>query len=557
MERFPNRDSSQVETESLNPIRSIWLDPAAIVGFAVPASSYLSNPPFSRPFHAAARLALIKPFLLSDIGEGGVSMQVSLELGTDYNVIGITEVQIIQWFVEPGARVEQFDKLCEVQSDKAAVEVSRWNAVFLETRVLIDETQITSRFDGVIKKLHYEADDKAQVGKKPLCDIDVLSEISSKDEAVLGNTPEQAGSPSSPQQPQKAAEQLQGKQDQIAEPQDAPNPPPSGKNSSLATPAVRGLLKQYNIDISSVTGTGKDGRVLKEDVVQHASSQSNAASSSSSPSFSSTSPSTTGTEAEAETTIPLTPVQTQMFKTMTRSLQIPHFLYADEIDITALSRLRSRLNHTSSISTSTSPPLPKLSYLPFILKALSLALHTYPLLNARISLPSPSSPSPSTNHPRLHLRPSHNIGIAMDTPHGLLVPSIKNLQTLSIPAIALEIARLRSLASAGKLTAADLTGGTITVSNIGSIGGTYVSPIVASGNEVAILGLGRRRVVPAFASDEDGDGDGDGMRVVRKEVMCFSWAADHRVVDGATVARCAEVVRGLVERPEEMVVRMR
>ncbi|KAL8905985.1 MAG: hypothetical protein Q9207_002316 [Kuettlingeria erythrocarpa] len=141
----------------------------------------------------------------------------------------------------------------------------------------------------------------------------------------------------------------------------------------------------------------------------------------------------------------------------------------------------------------------------------------------------------------------------MDTPSGLLVPSIKNLQTLSIPSIATELARLRALASAGKLTSADLTGGTITVSNIGSIGGTYVSPIVASGNEVAILGLGRRRVVPAFC-EEEGPRQGE---VVRKEVMCFSWAADHRVVDGATVARCAEVVRGLVERPEGMIVQMR
>ncbi|KAL8929936.1 MAG: hypothetical protein Q9208_001080 [Pyrenodesmia sp. 3 TL-2023] len=452
-------------------------------------------------------------------------------------ILGIKEVQIIQWFVEPGARVEQFDKLCEVQSDKAAVE-------------------ITSRFDGVIKKLHYEAEDTAQ----PLCDIDVLSEISPEDEAVLGNTPEQAGSPPSPQQPQKAVEQHQAKQDQGPEPQDVPNPPPSGQRSSLATPAVRGLLKQYNIDISSVTGTGKDGRVLKEDVVQHASSLSNTSNPSSSPgpssstsSFTTTAPSTTEAEAETEATIPLTPVQTQMFKTMTRSLSIPHFLYADEIDITALSRLRSHLNNNNNSSSSTSPPLPKLSYLPFILKALSLALHTHPLLNARISLPSPSSSN--NQQPRIHLRPSHNIGIAMDTPQGLLVPSIKNLQTLSIPAIAAELARLRSLASAGKLTSHDLTGATITVSNIGSIGGTYVSPIVASGNEVAILGLGKRRVVPAFASgDEEG---GDGTKVVRKEVMCFSWAADHRVVDGATVARCAEVVRGLVERPEGMIVRMR
>ncbi|KAL8946154.1 MAG: hypothetical protein Q9222_007412, partial [Ikaeria aurantiellina] len=157
----------------------------------------------------------------------------------------------------------------------------------------------------------------------------------------------------------------------------------------------------------------------------------------------------------------------------------------------------------------------------------------------------------------------HNIGIAIDTPQGLIVPNIKAVNTLSILDIAAEISRLRSLALEGKLTPADLTGGTITVSNIGSIGGGYVSPVIVQ-NEVAILGLGKRRVVPAFADDEDGDGgdrQGAGKagrgRLVRKEVMSFSWSADHRVVDGATVARCSEVLRGFVEGPGGMVVRLR
>ncbi|KAI4111472.1 MAG: hypothetical protein LQ338_008357, partial [Usnochroma carphineum] len=201
-------------------------------------------------------------------------------------VAGIKEVQIIQWFVEPGARVEQFDKLCEVQSDKAAVE-------------------ITSRFDGVIKKLHYEPEDMAQVGK-PLCDIDVLSEVSPEDEAVLGSTPEQAGTPSSPQQPQKAAQERQSELHQNTQPQDDSKPPSSNNHSALATPAVRGLLKELNIDISEVTGTGKEGRVLKEDVQNFASSCSTLSRSTlsrSAPPSSSTSSSATQTE----TPITLTP----------------------------------------------------------------------------------------------------------------------------------------------------------------------------------------------------------------------------------------------------------
>ncbi|KAL8686535.1 MAG: hypothetical protein Q9218_007039 [Villophora microphyllina] len=136
----------------------------------------------------------------------------------------------------------------------------------------------------------------------------------------------------------------------------------------------------------------------------------------------------------------------------------------------------------------------------------------------------------------------------MDTPQGLIVPNIKSVASLSIHEIAAEITRLSALARAGKLSPQNLTGGTFTVSNIGSIGGTYVAPIIASGTEVGILGLGRGRTVPGF--DERGN-------VVRKEVMHMGWSADHRVVDGATVARCAEEVRRWVERPEGMVVHLR
>ncbi|KAI4227418.1 MAG: hypothetical protein L6R36_002439 [Xanthoria steineri] len=447
-----------------------------------------------RPFHISSPLAVIKPFLLSDIGEG------------------IKEVQIIQWFVEPEARVEQFDKLCEVQSDKAAVD-------------------ITSRFDGVIKKLHYEPEDMAQVGQ-PLCDIDVLSKIEPEDETALGSVNEQAGSPETPQQPQKAAERPQSQSGKANKPLQVSKAPNTRDASSLATPAVRGLLKDLKIDISEVTGTGKDGRVLKQDVQKHTSSRSLESAPSSSPIPSQPSSDT----AQTENIIPLTPIQSQMFKTMTRSLTIPHFLYTDELNVSGLSSLRHHLNTHPSL-----PSQQKLSYLPFIIKALSLALDNYPILNARVDTDTDAS------RPCLVMRSAHNVGIAMDTPQGLIVPNIKNVNTLSIAAIASEVQRLQSLALASKLTPADLTGGTITVSNIGSIGGTYVAPILVS-SEVAILGIGKKRVVPAF--DEAGN-------VVKREVMNLSWSADHRVVDGATVARCAEVVRGFVERPEGMIVRLR
>lgn len=385
-----------------------------------------------------------------------------------------------------------------------------------------------------------------------MCDIDVLSEISPEDEALVTPPAEQAGSPDDAQQPQKAAAKHQEKEeveepDEEHEPESKPEPEipihqgsepsaPSTKHGGLATPAVRGLLKKYDVDIAKIPGTGKDGRVLKFDLHKYVASLSTSQDSSGSTLPECSPPTSTPTE-QTEEPIKLTTIQSQMFKTMTRSLSIPHFLYADEIDITALSTLRRRLNIASS-----SPPQQKLSYLPFIIKALSLALLDFPLLNARIDTSSPD------NVPRLIMRKHHNIGIAMDTPQGLLVPNIKHVQSHSILSLASEITRLHSLARAGGLSAKDMTGGTITVSNIGSIGGTYVSPIIASGNEVAILGIGKVRAVPAF---------GEGGEVVRKEVCNFSWSADHRVVDGATVARVGERVRALVEEPGGMIVGMR
>ena len=313
----------------------------------------------------------------------------------------------------------------------------------------------------------------------------------------------------------------------------------SSKHGVLTTPAVRGLLKELSIDISQVTGTGRDGRVLKDDVNKFAANRHH----SSQQPLDSTSVSSleSSHEGQNETRIPLTPVQTQMFKTMTRSLSIPHFLYADEIDFSRLSALRKRLN--------TLPSTPqKLSYLPFIVKAVSIALAEFPVLNARVEVSPPDSngkdkPEP----PRLILRKIINIGVAMDTPQGLLVPVIKDVSSLSINDITSRVTHLQSLALSSKLSASDLTGGTFTVSNIGSIGGTYVSPIIVP-NAVAILGIGKARDVPAF---------GDNGEVIRKTVGNFSWSADHRIVDGATVARVGERVRVLIEEPGTMLAGMR
>ncbi|KAF1356387.1 2-oxoacid dehydrogenases acyltransferase-domain-containing protein [Delphinella strobiligena] len=462
----------------------------------------------SRFFHSTRRRDAVKPFLLADIGEG------------------IRECQIIQWFVQPGARVEQFDKLCEVQSDKAAVE-------------------ITSPFDGVVKELHYEADDMAIVGK-PLLDIDIQSDISPEDEAKLADTNSRPAETKGPttetwskekpmQNETQEADQGSGscmEKEEISGPlgrkglstpdeSQPTSPPHNNKHQNLATPAVRHLINEHKLSITDIRGSGKEGRVMKEDVHRHITQH---------PSPHPTSKAHPPATPDKKT--PLTPIQTAMYKTMTASLQIPHFLYTTPTDLTALSTLRQNL-----LTHAARPQ--KLSPLPFILKAVSTALTHHPLLNSTLDT--------TTSPPQLIQHAAHNIGIAVDTPQGLLVPVLHATQTLSVTEISAAITRLSSRARAGQLTQREMQGATFTVSNIGAVGGGVVSPVIVP-PQVAILGVGRARTVPAF------DGEGG---LVRREEAVFSWSADHRVVDGAECARAAERVRELLGGIEGWVVELR
>jgi 2-oxoisovalerate dehydrogenase E2 component (dihydrolipoyl transacylase) len=283
------------------------------------------------------------------------------------------------------------------------------------------------------------------------------------------------------------------------------------------------------VDITHVNGTGKEGRVMKQDVLDFVAERD-------SPTASTqilTQPSVTPDTRQTETITNLTPIQSQMFKTMTRSLNIPHFLYADELKVNDITAIRKKL------ASDTRDPK-KITFLPFVVKAVSLALADYPILNTKVDVTDP-------NKPKLVMRAKHNIGIAMDTPNGLIVPNIKDVASRSIFDIAAEIARLSALGKSGKLTPADLSGGTITVSNVGNIGGTYVAPVLVP-TEVAILGVGRSRTIPVF--DEAG-------QVTRGDMVNFSWSADHRVIDGATMARMGNRVRELVESPELMLLNLR
>lgn len=380
-------------------------------------------------------------------------------------------------------------------------------------------------------------------------DIDIQSDISAADEALLNGgsdktVTEAAAGPAQPQEQNLEVDRNDTKAaagDVPVSHQSASLPPePSteetkpqrqpGKHASLATPAVRGMLKELKLNIEDIEGSGKEGRVLKEDVQKHA----EAAKQTSRPTATPATPAAVSSQQVEDRVHTLTPVQSGMFKQMTKSLSIPHFLYTDSIDFSSLTQLRKKYNVNREKADRITP-------LPIIIKAVSLALQQYPLLNAHLD----TTTNPAK--PQLLIKGSQNIGVAVDSPSGLLVPVIKNVQNHSIASLAQEITRLADLARTGKLTSADLSGATFTLSNIGSIGGSAVAPVIVT-PQVGILGIGRSKIVPAFGENDE---------LIKKEECIFSWSADHRVIDGAYVARAAEEVKRSIESIESMLVRMR
>ncbi|ETK92490.1 hypothetical protein F441_04276 [Phytophthora nicotianae CJ01A1] len=462
-----------------------------------------------RGFHTSAVTAFPEiPFKLADIGEG------------------IAEVEVLQWFVKSGDEVKQFQNVCEVQSDKATVE-------------------ITSRYDGIVTKVHYEVGEMAKVGST-LIDIDV-------DEATAAATQgggKKKGAPIPRRTPTPVATEpvaAPAPTAPIPEPVAAPTPVVSrvpiaprrleGEEKLLTSPSVRRLAKEHNIDLHDVEGTGPQGRILKGDLLEYIRMLATQPSTPAPPAGQSTAtaqpPAVDGsntTYLQQDTVVPLTPIQKMMVKSMNAALQIPHFGYADEIRMDALYELRKELKPLAESRGV------KLSFMPFIIKAASLALKHYPMLNATVN----------ESETELTLVAAHNISVAMDTPTGLIVPNVKNVQAKSIMEIAEDLNRLQQLAVAGKLAPSDLTGGTFSISNIGSIGGTYMSPVLMV-PQVAIGAIGQIQKLPRY----DADGNVEPVRL-----MNVSWSGDHRVIDGATMARFSNQWKAYLETPVSMLTEM-
>ncbi|KAG1678561.1 DBT [Nymphon striatum] len=422
----------------------------------------------------------IVSFLLSDIGEG------------------IKEVYIKEWFIEVGQSVKQFDNICEVQSDKASVT-------------------ITSRYDGTIKKIHHDIEDIALVGK-PLVDIELLTDAETVTEEQIDQVDDDIVFS---EEHSIISKQLNAKK-------------------SLAAPAVRRIAMEYNIKISDVEGSGKEGRVLKEDILKFLEDMTESSASPKPEKSISVKKLPEKVERKPiqripfdgkDRTVPVKGFQRAMTKAMSAALKIPHFGYCDEINLTKLVQLRPILKKIAEDRGI------KFSYMPFFIKAASMSFDFYPILNASLD----------ENCANITYKAAHNIGLAMDTPHGLIVPNVKNVQQLTLLEVASEINRLQELGIKGQIGTKDISDGTFTLSNIGAIGGTYAKPLIFP-PQVAIGAVGKIQILPRFNENDE---------IIKNHIMQVSWSADHRIIDGATMSRFSNIWKSYLENPETMLLDMK
>jgi len=289
-------------------------------------------------------------------------------------------------------------------------------------------------------------------------------------------------------------------------------------------------------------GTGGKGRILKEDVLNYLSGGKPTeraiidATTDKAPPTPMTPVTTTLREASwpkgEDRKVPVQGVQRIMVKRMTESLKVPQFGYGDEIDMTNLVALRK------SLKTKFEKLGVKVTPLSFMIKAASLALSEYPVLNATVDDEACSS---------MTYRADHNIGIAVDSPNGLVVPNIKQVNAKSVLEVARDIEAVVHRARNGQLSQQDITGGTFSLSNIGAFGGTYCSPIV-NVPEVCIGATGTFQTLPRMGANGEFE---------PRQIMVVSWSADHRVIDGATVARFSNLWKEYLESPGSMLVELR
>ncbi|PID27432.1 MAG: hypothetical protein CR982_05675 [Candidatus Cloacimonadota bacterium] len=417
---------------------------------------------------------------------------------------GLDEGTINQWFVKKGQKVEVGDPLCNMETDKVA-------------------TDIPSPKNGVIAKVFGKEGETINVGDA-LVEIEVEGEESEASEesgtttepidegeaAGVVGTLEVAGSGAYlPASDEGAPEGEVDKKKDV-------------RRKSLATPVARAYAKDLHIDINEVKGSGPMGRVTKKDILEFSKNGS------SSPQISvqtSTASQPTGNLVDIE---PLTQIRKAIAKNMVESKhKAAHMTVFDEVEISDLIAVRTQFKEKFKEKGV------KLSYMPFILKATALSLKKFRSLNSSMDL----------EKGQMMYKNYYNIGIAVDTEHGLVVPVIKDVDKLSIFELAQKVMELAEKSRDKKLTMEDMADGTFTITNYGAIGGIHAVPVI-NYPQAGILGVGKLLKKPVVKDDE--------MKV--GSVLPLSLSVDHRIVDGGDVTRFLNQIMEYLGSPVALIM---
>ncbi len=395
---------------------------------------------------------------------------------------GVVEGEIVKWHVKAGDQVKEDEVVVEVMTDKATVTVPS---------PVAGKILKTYGAEGEIAKVHHR-----------LADVE-----------ISGAAPAAA--------PAHGAAAAPAKTEAPA----AKTAAPESNQKVLATPVTRRMASAHGLDLSTINGSGPQGRVLKTDVEAVLASGASSAPAKAVHSFAPLAVSA------ADERIPLKGLRKRIAEKMVKSkFTAPHYAFVEEVDASALVALRERLN------VNLAKEGVKLSFLPFFVKAVVRAFQKFPQVNANMD----------ETKQELVVRGDRNIGIAAMTEQGLTVPVVRNADRHSIRSLASEIGRLGAAARDQKLKMDELSGGTFTITSLGQTGGLFATPII-NHPEVAIMGIHRMRKRPVVDEND---------QIVIKPIMLFSFCFDHRVIDGATGAEFAYEVIKYVEQPDLLLVDM-
>lgn len=420
---------------------------------------------------------------------------------------GIHEGEIVKWFVKPGDEIKEDDILLEVQNDKAVVEIpSPVEGKILELKVtegtvaVVGDVLVTIDYDGEIPASAHGHHDEE----------DAVEEASTVE--------------SSKEEPTEDTVEIEVDESRRV----------------IAMPSVRKYAREKGIEIRKVSGTGNNGRILKTDIdnfvaggpVQTEEATGQGATPQQTPETKAPEKKEVKpyipVEGQLETREKMSGIRKAISNAMVNSKQTaPHVTLMDEVDVTDLVAHRKKYKEVAAQKDI------KLTYLPYVVKALTSALKTYPTLNASID---------DVNEEIVY-KHYYNIGIAADTEKGLLVPVVKDTDRKSVFAISAEINELATQAREGKLAGDKMKGGSCTITNIGSAGGQWFTPVI-NHPEVAILGIGR---IAEKAVVKNGE-------IVVAPVLALSLSFDHRLIDGATAQNALNHIKRLLNDPQLLIM---